>query len=417
MSDNNNNNNNNSSTNSGRSNNNNNNNRNNNNRNNNYRGRRNNNNNSGNSNRNNKNNNANKKKGACEELGYNTFDCSSRKNIETCKETLKAIAIHVGSGRDYGKESSNIKYVIEHLKDPPITEPEALSANEAKDKTKWFQYTEEYKRYLDRKENLEFGKRKLYSLIWGQCTQMMKNELQATDNYNTMSENEDPIALIKNIKGVTHNFRDQKYNIGSMWHAYKQLFQCIQKEDEDIKTFFERYKNHMEVIENNGGELGTETKLLKHDETFNSLNESEQQDEDNIKAAKERNREKFLAYGLLACCDKRRFGNLTEDLENNYTFGDNKYPTTQQKSYDYLMNYKKYKPRNKNSNNNNNNTNQNENRDGVSFAQNNRGLIIITIIIALDDASVIDAGAIVIILTALHHDQDSETIIITIVIT
>ena len=135
MSDNNNNNNSNNGGRSNNSNNNNNNNRNNNNRNNNNRGRRNNNNN-GSGNRSNRNNNSGKKKGACEELGYNTFNCSSRKNIETCKETLKAIAIHVGSGKDYGKEASNIKYVIEHLKDPVIPEPATLSSTEAKDKTK-----------------------------------------------------------------------------------------------------------------------------------------------------------------------------------------------------------------------------------------------------------------------------------------
>ena len=78
---------------------------------------------------------------------------------------MKAIAIHVGSGKDYGKEASNIKYVIEHLKDPVIPVPATLSSNKAKDKTKWFIYTEEYKRYLDRKDNLVFGKRKLYSLL------------------------------------------------------------------------------------------------------------------------------------------------------------------------------------------------------------------------------------------------------------
>ena len=105
---------------------------------------------------------------------------------------------------------------------------------------------------------------------------MMKNELQAATDYQQMSNDEDPIMLLKNIKGVTHNFRDQKYNIGSMWHAYKQLFQCIQKEDEDVKTFFERYKNHVEVIKNNGGKLGQETQLLKHDEMYDNLTTVEQ---------------------------------------------------------------------------------------------------------------------------------------------
>ena len=54
--------------------------------------------------------------------------------------------------------------------------------------------------------------------MWGQCTQMMKNELEAASNHATMCDNKDPIALIKNIKGMTHNFRDQKHGTGSVWH-------------------------------------------------------------------------------------------------------------------------------------------------------------------------------------------------------
>ena len=299
---------------------------------------------------------------------------AQEKILKPARRHQKAIAIYVGSGKDCGREASNIKCVLEHQKDPTIIEPTELTSTEAKNKTVWFTHTEKYKRFLDKKENLESGKRKLYSLLWGQCTQMMKNELQATSDCENMRDNEDPISLIKNIKGVTHNFRDQKCGTGSMWHAYKQLHQCIQKEDEDIKTHYDRFKNNVEVIENNGGELGTEIKLLEQDKIFNDLSDREKQDEDNIKEAKERNREKFLACGILASCDKKRFGNLTEDLENNYTFGDNKYPVTQHKAHEYLMNHKKYKPKNDRNNNNNNsnrnNNNNNNNSDGVAFMQN-----------------------------------------------
>ena len=35
------------------------------------------------------------------------FHCGLRKNIETCKKTLKATAIHIGTGKDFGKEAGN----------------------------------------------------------------------------------------------------------------------------------------------------------------------------------------------------------------------------------------------------------------------------------------------------------------------
>ena len=64
----------------------------------------------------------------------------------------------------------------------------------------------------------------------------MKNELQAVDEFEDMDDDQDPIILIKNIKKITNNFRDRKYVFGSMWYAQKQLYNCIQKEDEDIKN-------------------------------------------------------------------------------------------------------------------------------------------------------------------------------------
>ena len=119
---------------------------------------------------------------------------------------------------------------------------------------------------MDKKDSLEAGKKKLCTSIWGQCTQMMKNELEATTDCASMSVKEDPMALIKNIKGVTHNFRDQQCATGSLWHAHKQLFFCIQHEDKDTKDHFDHFKNNAEVMENDGSKLGLEDDLVQQDE-------------------------------------------------------------------------------------------------------------------------------------------------------
>ena len=89
-----------------------------------------------------------------------------------------------------------------------------------------------------------------------------------------------------------------------------------------------------------GSSLNIETKLLKQDKTFSDLSEIDKRNENNIKSAKKHNRDKFFLYGIFTSCNKKRFRNLTDNLENNYTFGDNKYPITQQQIYKYLINYK-----------------------------------------------------------------------------
>ena len=68
-----------------------------------------------------------------------------------------------------------------------------------------------------------------------------------------------------------------------MWHAHKQLFSCAQKEDKDTKDHFDRFKNHVEVMENNGGKMGTEKDSLQQDETFSELSDAEQKVESDTK--------------------------------------------------------------------------------------------------------------------------------------
>ena len=124
---------------------------------------------------------------------------------------------------------------------------------------------------MDNKESLDAGKRKLHSSMWGQCTQMIKNKLESATDCATMHDNKDPIALIKIVKGATHNFKDQKCAMCSVWQTHKQLFSCAQREDENIKDHFDHFKNHVDVMENGGDKLGTEKESLQWDKTFNKL--------------------------------------------------------------------------------------------------------------------------------------------------
>ena len=65
------------------------------------------------------------------------------------------------------------------------------------------------------------------TLLWGQCMETMKNEPQAEAKFEDMDDDQDPMQLMKNMKKITTNFRDKKCAFGSMWHAWKQLNNCV----------------------------------------------------------------------------------------------------------------------------------------------------------------------------------------------
>ncbi len=189
-----------------------------------------------NNNRSNNNRRANKEKGATEAIKDYVFDCSSRKDIEACNETLEKIAIYVG--KEY-KNGDLFKYIVENLEDPQIKAPEKLTDEQKQDDFETYKWKKLMDKYIDKLDILETGKHKLYSLIWGQCTGQMQTELMACDDYKEFKDNGDPIALIKAIKGITYNFRDQKYLPGSLWKAYKNLFNTVQCKDEDLKKYYD----------------------------------------------------------------------------------------------------------------------------------------------------------------------------------
>ena len=53
---------------------------------------------------------------------------------------------------------------------------------------------------------------------------------------------------------------------------------------------------------------------------------------------------KFLAVCYLSTLDKKRYGSLIENLENDYTMGNNKSPEDLTSAYNYALHYKKYDP-------------------------------------------------------------------------
>ena len=106
----------------------------------------------------------------------------------------------------------------------------------------------------------------------------------------------------------------------------------MQHENKDTKDFYERFQNAVEVLENCDGDIKNMSDLYKIKERYVKLDADQKSEKENIEMAKENAKEMFLGYGILANCDKKKYGNLVEDLENGYTFGENKYPRTQQKS-------------------------------------------------------------------------------------
>ena len=163
--------------------------------------------NNNNSNRNSNNNNSSKKKkekGATEALGDAVFEYSTRRQIEQCNETIKKIATYIG--KEYKECGAYVRYAIEQNEDPDLEKPDALTEEDQKDLNKVFEWQENMKSWMKRRDVYKNGKKQAYNLTWGQCTKMMQTELQGCDDYDNMNKTQDLMLLLKNIKEISYNF-------------------------------------------------------------------------------------------------------------------------------------------------------------------------------------------------------------------
>jgi hypothetical protein len=68
-------------------------------------------------------------------------------------------------------------------------------------------WEKEVDEYVKRKMYLQENLKTLYSLVLGQCTDVILAKLEASDTYNEMSEEADSMKLLKEIRASTSKVR------------------------------------------------------------------------------------------------------------------------------------------------------------------------------------------------------------------
>ena len=278
-------------------------------------------------------------KGLTDGLDGYYFDCTTRKQTDQYIETVEKIGTYVGKEFEHG---ADIKRVVDNLRKPDlgtIADP-APGANRYEIR-KWEKKVDEH---IKRENCLDRNIAKLYNLVWGQCTQAMQAEMKTYDNWDTISQQQDAIGAIVTIKNIVYNFEAQQKRTVGLLRGYKRLFTMYQGKTQSVPDYLDHFMNNVKVIEESGGILGGEPKLIADclEAKAEELGVPQQLlTQLQIQQAVAEAREAFLATCLLEFSDRNRFGTLLEDLENEYTSGYDKYPTTITQAYNRLLRYKR----------------------------------------------------------------------------
>jgi hypothetical protein len=139
------------------------------------------------------------------------------------------------------------------------------------------------------RENLKMA----YSLIWGQCSNVMRQKLESKDGFKTIAVNGHAIALLKLIKDTTYHFESQKKIHHVLCEAKRRLYNACQGRHMSLLAYYENFQNLCEVKKHVGGTIGTDEAIYKEIAQANNIETSQL-----TLSLKEEATQQFLAIGL-----------------------------------------------------------------------------------------------------------------------
>ena len=179
-----------------------------------------------------------------------------------------------------------------------------------------------------RVEYVEQNLKATFTVIWGQCSESMRAKVKSLPEYTEKENESDCVWLLKSIRGIMLRFEGQRYVFLSHSDALQNLCHFRQGIEMSLSTYLEEFQNLVDVYEHYGGSIGASPGLI------NAIKEGT--DKEKTKAA----RNKTLALSFLKGADRRRFGSLWTDLENQFSRNNDQYPSDLTEAYSMLVSYK-----------------------------------------------------------------------------
>jgi hypothetical protein len=246
-------------------------------------------------------------------------------------KTVEALEAYVKKQLTYSEDLSSL--FAEDMKAPVISEPLDPAADEkTPTKLQEMVYIEQVKGYVKRLTELTSNLGTVHAVIWGQCSEAMKDKIKSLTDNKTKTETNDCFWLLKQLKAVTLQFDEKRNVFVSLLEARTSLLNCKQQQGQTVSEYLEVLRGWVDTIEYHGGTVAEEFTLIKGMDA-----------EGNVVADDVRKvvaRDKTLATMLMLRADPTRYGTLLADLSNNYAMGKDEYPANLSAAYTLLVNYK-----------------------------------------------------------------------------
>jgi hypothetical protein len=200
------------------------------------------------------------------------------------------------------------------------------------------QFSNEGCNYTERNDNFIKHRGQSFSLIQGQCTQLLQDRMKQDTDWAVVSTSYDPLTLYRLIEQTILAQTEDQYPFATVYDQ-ELLFYLFKQETLSSPQWYERFNTKVDVSESIS--VTRQHKVLleymaqeSYTKSFEGLGVAEQ------KLLRDDAEERYVSYAFLRQSGIRH-GNLKVYLQNDFTTGDNRYPKNRQQTLHLLGKYSK----------------------------------------------------------------------------
>jgi hypothetical protein len=190
----------------------------------------------------------------CTKLSGYVFDCADYRQADKYMTNIKRIAEYLGA--EY-KQGGDIRSTIENettFQVPVPVEPVLVAPATALTVAQTLIFKGQINEYIRRQAILQENMQKAYSLILGQCTELLRAKLKQSANWTQVSSTFDVLELTKLIKSIVFKFDDQKFLPVSL-HQAKQNFYSLRQGTMTNAEYLEKFTNLVDIASSYNGKI------------------------------------------------------------------------------------------------------------------------------------------------------------------
>ena len=246
-------------------------------------------------------------------------ECKKRGQFQDTLDALNALA-----STEYKKEVRYLDPLFRKLEAPSVplpTKPEQIAIKNEDgsytyhdDPVKMDIYREEIKAYVSKMDRLKHTETALYNIVWGQCSRLMKNKLQADENFEDIEEDHNVSGLLKGIRSLCHQIDNNVSVYESLDDLLRQFYLYRQQPNEDNALHLKRFKEFIDVLDHFGCSIFEDNSLVRYKMSKAvQAKEAGASVDHSGKTFRDKAKQKYLAICLLRRSNMKIYGQLMRE--------------------------------------------------------------------------------------------------------